>query len=210
VQPADARIYYYASSHHIIGQPSLAGNLAARPIRPTATSAWCRSCARSTKDSRNGSSPARRRPTARCRRSPTTRSCAPTASLSRAIPGVSYTGLVTTFPLLDWGPQYKPQDETGIPTQVPPAYLGKDYAILVPQVDADGNDVAGIRSIDVVASTATNTGWNLTNKPGVIDQGGLFAAYFPYKKTQAERVTAGDPRPSLTSATARRPATSPR
>ena len=68
-----------------------------------------------------------------------------------------------TYPLLDWGPQYKAQDETGIATQQPPAYLGRDYAILVPQVDADGNDIAGIRSVDVAAGLGTNTGWNYTN-----------------------------------------------
>ena len=31
----------------------------------------------------------------------------------------------------------------------------------------------------------------------MIDQAGLFGAYFPYQKTAAERIAAGDPRPSL-------------
>ena len=111
---------------------------------------------------------------------------------------MTYTGIVTTMPLLDWGPQYKAQDETGIATQLPPAYLGKDYAILVPQVDSDGNDVAGIRSVDVAAGLGTHTGWNLTSRPGIVDNAGLFGAYFPYQKTAAQRIAAGDPRPSLT------------
>ena len=92
-----------------------------------------------------------RRPTARCRSSPTRTLVRPARSAFPAIPGVRYTGLVNTYPLLDWGPHYRPQDETGIATQLPPAYLGRDYAILVPQVDADGNDIAGIRSVDVAA-----------------------------------------------------------
>lgn len=114
-----------------------------------------------------------------------------------AIPGVGYTGLVNTFSLLDWGPNYRPQDESGIPTQVPPAYLGRDYAILVPQVDADGNDIAGIRSLDVAVPLGTNTGWNYTSKPATIDQAGLFGAYFPFAKTTAARTGSGDPRLSL-------------
>lgn len=59
---------------------------------------------------------------------------------------------------------------------MPPAYLGRDYAILVPQVDADGNDLAGIRSLDVAVPLGTNTGWNVTNVPGRIDQAGYVAA----------------------------------
>ncbi len=40
------------------------------------------------------------------------------------------------YPLLDFGPQYRREDESGIATMLPPAYLNRDYAILVPQVDA--------------------------------------------------------------------------
>jgi len=92
---------------------------------------------------------------------------------------------------------------SGIASLLPPAYLGRDYAILVPQVDADGNDKAGIRSVDVAAGLGTNTGWNYTNVPGRIDLAGgpavpgLIGSYFPYAKTQADRVASGDPRPSL-------------
>jgi len=67
----------------------------------------------------------------------------------------------------------------------------------VPQVDADGNDIAGIRSLDVAVPVGTNTGWNYTNKPGTIDQAGLFGAYFPFVKTAALRAGTSDPRLSL-------------
>jgi hypothetical protein len=64
-------------------------------------------------------------------------------------------------------------------------------------VDADGNDIAGIRSLDVAVPVGTNTGWNYTNKPGTIDLAGLFGSYFSFAKTSAERSGSGDPRPSL-------------
>jgi len=67
----------------------------------------------------------------------------------------------------------------------------------VPQVDIDGNDIAGIRSLDVAVPIGTNTGWNRTNKPGIIDQAFLFGSHFPYSKTAAQRAAAADPRLSL-------------
>ena len=38
--------------------------------------------------------------------------------------------------------------------------MGKDYGILVPQVDADGLDIAGIRSVDVQAPIGTSLDFN--------------------------------------------------
>ena len=51
----------------------------------------------------------------------------------------------------------------GIADIVPPT-LGKPYQTLVPAVDADGNERAGIRLPDVAVPTATYTGWNLREK----------------------------------------------
>lgn len=197
VQPANARIYYYSSSHHILGFASLPG-AAIGALYPTNNNVQATSIVRALYQDLEdwivlGTAP----PDSQVPRL-ADGTLVRTASVNfPAIPGVTYTGLVTTYPLLDWGPQYKPQDETGIATQLPPAYLGRDYAILVPQVDSDGNDIAGIRSTDVAAGLGTNTGWNLTNRPGIIDNGGLFGSYFPYQKTAAARMAAGDPRPSL-------------
>ena len=53
-----------------------------------------------------------------------------------AIPEFRYLARHNGFALLDFGPQYVPQDESGIATLQPPRATGKDYAILVPQVDA--------------------------------------------------------------------------
>jgi len=70
---------------------------------------------------------------------------------------------------------------------------------LVPQVDADGNDVAGIRTPEVMAPLATTTGWNFRNpsvgNPGVIYQ--LLGSYIPFAPTKAARQANSDPRASI-------------
>ena len=197
VQPANARVYYYASSHHLLGlasfAPAAVGSVYATNNNLAATSV-VRALYQDLEDwVVSGTMP----PDSQVPKLADATLVRPAQVQFPAIPGVTYTGLADSYPLLDWGSQYKPQDETGIATQLPPAYLGRDYAILVPQVDADGNDIAGIRSLDVAAGLGTNTGWNYSSKPGVIDLAGLFGSYFPYAKTTAGRIAAGDPRPSL-------------
>jgi hypothetical protein len=70
---------------------------------------------------------------------------------------------------------------------------------LVPQVDADGNDIAGIRVPDVSVPVATNTGWNFRSKavgnPRNIYY--LLGSYIPFAATRAEREARHDPRPSI-------------
>ncbi len=203
VQPANARIYFYSSSHHILGLASLAANTVSN-LYATNANVGATSIVRALYQDLEdwvvaGTVP----PDNQVPKIADSTLVRPSAVAFPAIPGVTYTGLATLYPLLDWGPGYRPQDESGVPTQLPPAYLGRDYAILVPQVDADGNDKAGIRSIDVAAGVGTNTGWNYTNKPGLTDLAGfaplpgLVGSYFPYVKTQAQRLASGDPRLSL-------------
>ena len=209
VQPANARIYYYSSSHHLLGLPSLPANSNSAPfpignLYATNSNLGATSVVRALYQDLEdwvvaGTTP----PDNQVPKIADSTLVRPSAVAFPTIPGVTYTGLATLYPLLDWGPGYRPQDESGVATQLPPAYLGRDYAILVPQVDADGNDKAGIRSIDVAAGKGTNTGWNYTNKPGVTDLAGapavpgLVGSYFPYAKTQAERLASGDLRLSL-------------
>jgi len=70
---------------------------------------------------------------------------------------------------------------------------------LVPQVDADGNELAGIRVPEVSVPLATTTGWNFraerVGNPSTIYA--LLGAYVPFARTRAERETAHDPRPSV-------------
>jgi hypothetical protein len=74
----------------------------------------------------------------------------------------------------------------------------KVYRSLVSRVDADGNEVAGIRLPDIAVPLATYSGWNLYRAPfpegEVCDRDG---SYFPFAKTKAERMASGDPRLSI-------------
>jgi hypothetical protein len=72
------------------------------------------------------------------------------------------------------------------------------YTPLVPQVDDDGNELAGIRLPAIAVPLATHTGWNLYKAPypegELCDREG---SYVPFARTQAERQAKGDPRPSF-------------
>lgn len=114
-----------------------------------------------------------------------------------AVPTFNYLARYNGFPLLDFGPDYKPQDESGIASLLPPAYLNKDYAILVPQVDAStGLTKAGIRSVEARVPLGTSIEFNYP-AGGVVDLANLTGSFLPFHKTQAQRLAAGDTRPSL-------------
>jgi Alpha/beta hydrolase domain len=70
---------------------------------------------------------------------------------------------------------------------------------LVPQVDADGIDLGGIRDPEVAVPLATTTGWNFRaeaiGNPGDIYQ--LLGSYIPFATTKAQRAATRDPRPSI-------------
>jgi hypothetical protein len=70
---------------------------------------------------------------------------------------------------------------------------------LVPQVDIDGNERAGIRLPEVSVPLATYTGWNFRNsKVGGTDQlVALLGSYIPLAPTKAERSAKHDPRLSI-------------
>jgi alpha/beta hydrolase family protein len=70
---------------------------------------------------------------------------------------------------------------------------------LVPQVDADGNDIAGIRVPDVAVPVASNTGWNFRSPSvgGATEIYNLLGSYIPFAMTKAEREARNDPRPSI-------------
>ena len=80
-----------------------------------------------------------------------------------------------------------------------PPQPGKPFPLVVPQVDADGNETSGVRSASVQWPLATFTGWNLRAKDiGAPDE--LFSmqgSWIPFARTRAERVKTGDPRLSI-------------
>ena len=98
-----------------------------------------------------------------------------------------------SLPRLDLGP-----NSEGQLTTLPPV-AGEPFPTLVSAVDADGNEVAGIRAPDVSVPLATLTGWN----PRHPESGGagqimpLTGSTIPFPISAAERVAVGDPRRSI-------------
>jgi Alpha/beta hydrolase domain len=113
-------------------------------------------------------------------------------------PKVNFLALANPLHVLDFGPEFDHEEESGIVTNQPPLVSEAEYTILVPQVDADGNDLGGILSTSVLAPLATYTGWNLGREGRFEDQlCSLQGSYIPFAETRAERLAVGDPRPSV-------------
>jgi hypothetical protein len=114
------------------------------------------------------------------------------------IPAVNFTlpGLYDQRFHLDRGPDFDERDASGV-MQEPPL-VGAAYAALAPQVDADGNDIDGLRNTNMQVPLGTYTGWNI-RKAGFSegDSCDLTGAFIPFFKTKADRSAAGDLRPSL-------------
>ena len=100
--------------------------------------------------------------------------------------------------VLDFGPGYLPADTSGVITIEPPRAGTASYGVLVPQVDADGNDLGGVRSLHLRVPVGTYTGWNL-GRADRFEDGfcSLQGSFVPFAATRAERLAAGDPRLSL-------------
>ena len=97
---------------------------------------------------------------------------------------------------MDLGPSYA----TARVIALEPPALGAPYRILVPQVNADGNDVSGIRLPEVEVPLGTHTGWNVTIPP-LSELGylaGLVGSFEPFAVTRQQRSTSGDARLSIT------------
>ena len=111
------------------------------------------------------------------------------------IPGVTYTGVITTHYFLDYGPDF----DRGIVDNLPPSLAGRPaYPVFVSKVDEDGNEIAGVRLPQVAAPVATTTGWALRRAGfGENDGGEGDGQHIPFANTRAERLASGDPRLSL-------------
>ena len=95
---------------------------------------------------------------------------------------------------LDFGPQWR----QGVLSLQPPK-VGKPFPVLVPQVDADGNESDGVRLPEIVVPLGTYAGWNLRDPLiGAPDQRVAFeASYIPFARTASDRRKARDPRKSV-------------
>jgi hypothetical protein len=95
----------------------------------------------------------------------------------------------------DYGPEFRSK---GLVSQEPPK-VGSAFAVVVPQVDTDGNETSGIRAPMIQVPLATYTGWNLRD-PSIGASEELYSmvgSTFYLPRTKAEREKTRDPRPSL-------------
>jgi alpha/beta hydrolase family protein len=101
-------------------------------------------------------------------------------------------------PFLDYslGKGFNYQDASGALTA--PASIERSLPQLVVKIDADGNEMAGIKSPLLDAPLGTYTGWNVTAAGPLKGQAcALQGGFIPFAKTKAERTAHSDPRPSL-------------
>ena len=116
-----------------------------------------------------------------------------TRAVFATIPGARFPDHLPRPLRLDFGSEV----ERGI-VALPPK-IGAPYVTVVPAVDDDGNDRAGIRHTELGVPLAKFTGWN----PRHPDQGApgdpmaMMGSTLPFARTAAERARAGDPRRAI-------------
>lgn len=81
---------------------------------------------------------------------------------------------------LDYGPDFATK---GIAAKEPPS-VGEPYPALVPQVDDDGNETAGIKMPQVAVPLATYTGWNLRQDVLTSETYNMVGSTMPFPKAK--------------------------
>jgi hypothetical protein len=113
------------------------------------------------------------------------------------LPADAPNGYVNPVLDYDFGPGFNRADGGGIASRVPPT-IRRVIAMKVPRVDADGNEVGGVPVALLGAPLGTYLGWNVTASGFFAGRSCNYAGgMIPFARTRAERVAAGDPRPSL-------------
>jgi hypothetical protein len=114
------------------------------------------------------------------------------------IPGVpAPDGVINPVLDYDYGPDYRYNDNSGVITKVPPG-VKKAITMLVPKADKDGNEIAGIHTLQLRVPLGTYAGWNpISSGPLKGRQRSLSGGYIPFHRTKAERLAKGDPRLSI-------------
>ncbi|HYH40921.1 MAG TPA: alpha/beta hydrolase domain-containing protein, partial [Burkholderiales bacterium] len=109
------------------------------------------------------------------------------------IPGVRFPARVSRPARMDFGAD----TDKGVVSY--PPKMGQTYKSYVSAVDADGNEVAGLRPIELQAPLATFTGWNTrhadTGAAG--DLMSMNGSTLPFPRTKADGERSGDPRRSI-------------
>ena len=97
----------------------------------------------------------------------------------------------------DFGPGLIRADMSGVLTQNPPT-ITRTLPTRVPRVDADGIEIAGLRSVQARVPLGTYIGWSVQASGYFAGQQcGFAGGYIPFAATKAEREATHDPRPSL-------------
>ena len=81
----------------------------------------------------------------------------------------------------------------------PPQQIGLVFPTLVPQVDADGNDLGGIQMPEVKVPLASYTGWNRRNAAigAPNEMLSYTGSWIPFPLSKQDRLKSGDPRLSV-------------
>ncbi len=101
-----------------------------------------------------------------------------------SIPDLEFSGLINNLRVTDYS--------------VWPPKVADQYPIFVPVVDADGNDIPGLRMPAVAVPRASYLGWSYRRNRHA--EGELChnrGSSFPFAETRAEREASGDPRLSI-------------
>ena len=110
------------------------------------------------------------------------------------LPGVGLPAAPHKAYRVIYGPEFATK---GIVTIEPPEVLS-EFPVMVPQVDADGNERGGLKMPEVSVPLATYTGWNLfrpdSGPEGVLSS--MQGSYIQFPRTATDRQGSGDPRPS--------------
>jgi len=106
-------------------------------------------------------------------------------------------GVINPVVDYDRGPLFRYNDGSGVISNAP-APIKQAIAGLVSKVDADGNEIGGVRSLLRRLPLGTYTGWNpIGSGPLAGREGSLAGGYIPFARTRAARLASGDPRLSI-------------
>jgi Alpha/beta hydrolase domain len=111
-----------------------------------------------------------------------------------AIADVTAPSVIHEAYRVDYGPRWA----AGIITREPPG-LGAPFPTRVSQVDADGNEVAGVRGVELLAPLATYLPWQLRGgaDSDAAELRNFLGTYVPLPRTDAERQRWCDSRVSI-------------
>ena len=185
--PENVRLYYIASAPHGTGPGVPAGHaICAELTNPIYSAPYVRALVVALDDwATRGIEP----PESRYPRTDdgTLAPSLPQAGMGfPSIPGVTYTG---------WYIPVAAKDKTSLPNHW---IEGKEYVVLVPTTDEDGNDLAGIRPVEVQVPVGTYTGWATRRAPFAEGEDcGNQGQFIPFRATRQERERTGDPRLSI-------------